>query len=112
MAIKPITNKHLVSKESVNRANEASTKSLENRPNVSRSENAAQSFTPGADFTKNYSVTLEDVDTSKERGSIDFSGFKNAIKTISKHIKNDALLMHFECFYAFPMFFDAFLLHI
>ena len=37
MAIKPITNKHLVSKESVNRANEASTKSLENRPNVSLS---------------------------------------------------------------------------
>ncbi len=34
-----------------------------------------------------------DVDTSKERGSIDFSGFKNAIKTISKHIKNDALLI-------------------
>ena len=29
MAIKPITNKHLVSKESVNRANEASTKSFE-----------------------------------------------------------------------------------
>jgi len=64
MAIKPITNKQLVSKESVNRANQTSTKGLESRPNVSRSENAEQSFTPGADFTKNYSVTLEDVDTS------------------------------------------------
>ena len=64
MAIKPITNKQLVSKEAINRANQSSTKSIENRPNVSRSENAAQTFTPGADFTKNYSVTLEDVDTS------------------------------------------------
>ena len=64
MAVKPITNKQIVSKESINRANESSTKSLENRPNVSRSENVAQTFTPGADFTKNYSVTLEDVDTS------------------------------------------------
>ena len=64
MAIKPITNKQIVSKESINRANQTSTKSIENRPNVSRSENAAQTFTPGADFTKNYSVTLEDVDTS------------------------------------------------
>ena len=64
MAIKPITNKQIVSKEAVNRANQTSTKNLESRPNVSRSENAAQTFTPGADFTKNYSVTLEDVDTS------------------------------------------------
>lgn len=64
MAIKPITNKQLVSSEAINRANQTSTKNLENRPNVSRSENAEQSFTPGADFTKNYSVTLEDVDTS------------------------------------------------
>ncbi len=64
MAIKPITNKQLVSKESINRANQTSTKNLESRPNVSRSENAEQSFTPGADFTKNFSVTLEDVDTS------------------------------------------------
>ena len=64
MAVKPITNKQLVSKESINRANQTSTKNLESRPNVSRSENAAQTFTPGADFTKNYSVTLEDVDTS------------------------------------------------
>lgn len=64
MAIKPITNKQIVSSEAINRANQTSTKGLENRPNVSRSENAAQSFTPGADFTKNYSVTLEDVDTS------------------------------------------------
>ena len=64
MAVKPITNKQIVSSEAINRANQTSTKGLENRPNVSRSENAAQSFTPGADFTKNYSVTLEDVDTS------------------------------------------------
>ncbi len=64
MAIKPITNKQLVSSEAINRANQTSTKGLESRPNVSRSENAAQTFTPGADFTKNYSVTLEDVDTS------------------------------------------------
>ena len=45
MAVKPITNKQLVSKESINRANQTSTKNLESRPNVSRSENAAQTFT-------------------------------------------------------------------
>jgi hypothetical protein len=64
MAIKPITNKQIVSKESVDRANQLSTKDISSRPNVSRSENAAVSYSPGTDFTKNYAVTLEDVDTS------------------------------------------------
>jgi hypothetical protein len=64
MAIKPITNKQIVSKESVDRANQLSTKDISSRPNVSRSENASVSYSPGTDFTKNYAVTLEDVDTS------------------------------------------------
>tara|TARA_Y100000592_G_scaffold84891_1_gene136307 strand:- start:2415 stop:3272 length:858 start_codon:yes stop_codon:yes gene_type:complete len=63
MAVKPITNKQIVSKESVNRANQNSTKNISAKPNI-RSENAAISYSPGADFTKNYAVTLKDVDTS------------------------------------------------
>ncbi len=34
-----------------------------------------------------------DVDTSQERGSVDFTGFKSAINTIAKYIKQDALLI-------------------
>ena len=63
MAVKPITNKQIVSKESINRANQVSTKDINARPNV-RSENKAVSYKPGTDFTKNYAVTLKDVDTS------------------------------------------------
>jgi|TARA_R100001015_G_C4611764_1_gene167195 hypothetical protein len=63
MAIKPITNKQIVSKESVNRANQVSTKDISAKPNI-RSENAAVSYSPGSDFTKNYAVTLKDIDTS------------------------------------------------
>ena len=64
MAVKPITNKQIVSKESIDRANQLSTKDINSRPNISRSENAAVSYSPGTDFTKNYAVTLKDVDTS------------------------------------------------
>jgi hypothetical protein len=64
MAVKPITNKQIVSKESINRANQVSTKDINARPNVNRSENVAVSYSPGTDFTKNYAVTLKDVDTS------------------------------------------------
>jgi hypothetical protein len=63
MAIKPITNKQIVSKESVNRANQVSTKDISAKPNI-RSENTAVSYSPGSDFTKNYAVTLKDIDTS------------------------------------------------
>ena len=34
-----------------------------------------------------------DVDISQERGSIDFNGFSNAIKTIGNYIKKDALVI-------------------
>ncbi len=34
-----------------------------------------------------------DVELDKERGSIDFRGFKNAIETIGNHVKSDALVI-------------------
>mgnify|MGYP001275251818 CR=1 FL=1 len=64
MAIKPITNKQIVSKESVDRASQISTKDITAKPNIARSENRGVSYSPGTDFTKNYAVTLKDVDTS------------------------------------------------
>ena len=63
MAVKPITNKQIVSTEKINRANQASTKDINARPNI-RGENEAVSYSPGTDFNKNYAVTLKDVDTS------------------------------------------------
>jgi hypothetical protein len=64
MAVKPITNKQIVSKESVDRASQISTKDITAKPNIARSENRGVSYSPGTDFTKNYAVTLKDVDTS------------------------------------------------
>ena len=58
MSVNRITNKQVVSKESVNRAEQISTKHNKVRGN------AAQSINPGKDFTKNFSVTLKDIDTS------------------------------------------------
>ena len=59
MAVNPITNKQVVSKESVNRAEQVST-----RNSTQRQGNRAASVTPGIDYTKNYAITLKDVDTS------------------------------------------------
>tara|TARA_Y100001963_G_scaffold154817_1_gene244446 strand:- start:503 stop:1369 length:867 start_codon:yes stop_codon:yes gene_type:complete len=59
MAIKPITNKQVVNKQSINRANQVST-----RNDVARGGNRSQTIVPGKDFTKNYSISLKDVDTS------------------------------------------------
>ena len=58
MAISRITNKQTLNKESVNRATQVSTKTNKVRGN------AEQSINPGKDFTKNFSVTLKDIDTS------------------------------------------------
>ena len=56
MAVKPILNKNIVSRPGVNRADHVSTK------NLARATNDRQSIKPGLDFTKNFAVTLKDVD--------------------------------------------------
>ena len=59
MAVKPITNKQVVSTQGINRAEQRST-----RNTTSRSGNRSTSITPGKDLTKNYAITLKDVDTA------------------------------------------------
>ena len=58
MAVNRITNKHTLNKESVNRGKQVSTK------NTTIGGNREQSLNPGKDFTKNFSITLKDVDTA------------------------------------------------
>jgi len=55
MAVNKITNKGVVNKELVNRANEVSTKSTTIRGN------RETSFVPGNNFSDNFSITLKDV---------------------------------------------------
>ena len=59
MAIKPITNKQVVNKSEINRGKQVSTKDL-----TAGNGNRSKTYTPGLDFTKNYAITLKDVDTS------------------------------------------------
>jgi len=58
MAIKPITNKQVVATPNVNRAKQVSTRGETIRGN------RGTTIVPGKDFTKNYSVTLKDIDTA------------------------------------------------
>ena len=58
MAVNKITNKQVVNRESVNRANEVSTKSTTIRGN------RETTIIPGNNFSENYSITLKDVDTA------------------------------------------------
>ena len=58
MAVNKITNKGVVNRELVNRANEVSTKATTIRGN------RETSFTPGNNFSENFSITLKDVDTA------------------------------------------------
>jgi hypothetical protein len=58
MAIKPITNKHALVSSNIDRSSQKSFKDTTLRGN------SAQSVNPGKDFTKNFSVTLKDIDTS------------------------------------------------
>jgi len=58
MAVNKITNKNVVNKELVNRANEVSTK------NTTIRGNRETTIVPGNNFSDNYSITLKDVDTS------------------------------------------------
>tara|TARA_Y100000590_G_scaffold444154_1_gene574578 strand:+ start:797 stop:1672 length:876 start_codon:yes stop_codon:yes gene_type:complete len=59
MAVKPITNKQVVNKQNINRANQTTLKNTKNR-----SGNRASVQIPGKNFTKNYAITLKDIDTS------------------------------------------------
>ena len=58
MAVNKITNKGVVNKELVNRANEVSTKGTTIRGN------RETTIIPGNNFSENYSITLKDVDTA------------------------------------------------
>ena len=58
MAVKPITNKQVVASSNINRAQEVSTRDKTIRGN------RETTIVPGKDFTKNYSITLKDIDTS------------------------------------------------
>ena len=58
MAVKPITNKQVVASSNINRAKEVSTRDKTIRGN------RETTIIPGKDFTKNYSITLKDIDTS------------------------------------------------
>jgi len=58
MAVNKITNKEVVSRELVNRANQVSTKGTTVRGN------RETTIIPGSNFSENYAITLKDVDTS------------------------------------------------
>ena len=58
MAVNKITNKQVVNKENINRANQVSTK------NSTIRGNRETTIIPGNNFSDNYAITLKDVDTS------------------------------------------------
>ena len=58
MAINKITNKQVVSRESINRAEQVSTK------NTTIRGNRETTIIPGNNFSDNYSITLNDVDSA------------------------------------------------
>ena len=58
MAVNKITNKQVVNKESVNRANQVSTK------NTTIRGNRETTIVPGHNFSENYAITLKDIDTA------------------------------------------------
>ena len=59
MAVKPITNKQVVASSNINRAEQVSTKNTK-----IKSGNIARTIVPGNNYSKNYSITLKDVDTA------------------------------------------------
>ena len=58
MAVNKITNKEVVSRASINRAEQVSTK------NTTIRGNRETTIIPGNNFSENYSITLKDVDTA------------------------------------------------
>ena len=59
MSVKKINNRQVVSRGAVNRASQRSF-----REENGRLGNRSQTIVPGKDFTKNYSITLKDIDTT------------------------------------------------
>jgi len=58
MAVNKITNKDVVNKESINRADQVSTK------NITARGNRETTIVPGHNLSENYAITLKDIDTS------------------------------------------------
>jgi hypothetical protein len=59
MSVKPITNKQVVSRESVNRGEQISTRGIKDRGG-----NKSSTIIPGPNLSENYSITLKDIDSS------------------------------------------------
>jgi hypothetical protein len=70
MAIKPITDKQLIDKNTVNRETQTSQRNI----NPRGEGNQSKTIIPGVDLSKQYSITLKDIDTSI------FSYIKDVIK--------------------------------
>jgi len=70
MAIKPITDKQLIDASTVNRETQTSQRNM----NTRGGGNESQTILPGIDLSKQYSITLKDIDTSV------MSYIKNVIK--------------------------------
>ena len=81
MAIKPITDKQLIDKTTVNRETQTSQRNM----NTRGGGNESQTIIPGTDLSKQYSITLKDIDTSI------MSYIKNIIKPTvqeaNEHVK-------------------------
>jgi hypothetical protein len=60
MAIKPITDKQLIDKTTVDRESQISQRST----NTRGGGNESQTIIPGTDLSKQYSITLKDIDTA------------------------------------------------
>jgi len=60
MAIKPITDRQLLDKTTVNRESQTSQRNM----NTRGGGNDSQTVIPGVDLSKQYSITLKDIDTS------------------------------------------------
>ena len=60
MAIKPITDKQLVDAGNVNRETQTSQRNM----NTRGGGNESQTIIPGIDLSKQYSITLKDIDTA------------------------------------------------
>ena len=59
MAVKPITDRQLIDASNINRESQISQRNL----NI-RGGNESKSVIPGTDLSKQYSITLKDIDTS------------------------------------------------
>ena len=59
MAVNPITNRQVVNKTTIDRSKQVST-----RNSTQRQGNRADSVVPGLDYTKNYAITLKNIDTA------------------------------------------------